>query len=131
MMTILAQPDLTAYRERIAALELPVWMPVMASEAKDGDAVRGSILYSYEPELVTIFDVADQGDLACLDGLVRSVLFKAQLRGIGRAVFRVNDPAMRSRLEMLRFVKNDENILENIAEIMDSCKSCRKNPETT
>ena len=66
-------------------------------------------------------------DLNQCDGLVRSVLFKAELKGIERAVFRVNKPEMQKRLALLRFVKNDENVLENIASIMDSCKSCGEN----
>ncbi|MBQ4465575.1 MAG: hypothetical protein II916_06400 [Oscillospiraceae bacterium] len=127
MLRILEQKDTSAYETLISGLDLSPYAQLHISEATENDGVKGFIVYSYTPEEVTIHALDDGGDLNQCDGLVRSVLFKAELKGIERAVFLVNEPAMRQRLELLRFVKNDENVLENIANIMDSCKSCKEN----
>ncbi len=127
MLRILEQNDLTAYRELLDKLALPPYAELHVSEVTEPDGVKGFIVYDYTPEEVTVHAVEDGGDLNYLDGLVRSVLFKAQLKGISRAVFQVNNETIRHRLQVLKFVENDENVLENIADIMDSCKSCREN----
>ena len=80
---------------------------------------------------MVIYAVDDGHDLNFCDGLVRSVLFKAELRGIERAAFLVQDAAMLERLRMLHFIQNNENILQNIADIMENCKNCRDNPANT
>lgn len=127
MLRILEQNDLTAYRELLDKLSLPPDAELHVSEVTEPDGVKGFIVYDYTPEEVTVHAVEDGGDLNYLDGLVRSVLFKAQLKGLSRAVFQVNNETIRHRLQVLKFVENDENVLENIADIMDSCKSCREN----
>ena len=127
MLRILEQNDLTAYRELLDKLSLPPYAELHVSEVTEPDGVKGFIVYDYTPEEVTVHAVEDGGDLNYLDGLVRSVLFKAQLKGLSRAVFQVNNKTIRHRLQVLRFVENDENVLENIADIMNSCKSCREN----
>ena len=127
MLRLLEQKNLSKYGELTASLPLPPYAELHISEAVADDGVKGYIVYTYAPEEVTIWDVDDGSDLNQCDGLVRSVLFKAELKGIERAVFRVNKPEMQKRLALLRFVKNDENVLENIASIMDSCKSCGEN----
>ena len=131
MLRILEQQDNTAYQALIAGLELPEYTALHISEAIGSDGVKGYILYSYGREEVTVWALDDGGDLNYCDGLVRSVLFKAELKGLERAVFKVYDARMRTRLKTLRFVQNDDFILENIADIMDSCKSCQENRATT
>ena len=128
MLTILEAKDISRYTSLISGLDCP---DVHVSELTEPDGVKGFIVYAYKPEQVEIFAVQDGGDMNYCDGLVRSVLFKAELRGLERAVFHETDPEMRKRLALLRFVKNDENILEPIADIMDSCKSCTENPTNT
>ena len=131
MLRILEQQDDTAYKDLIAGLALPEYAMLHISEAIEPDGVKGYILYSYGREEVTVWALDDGGDLNYCDGLVRSVLFKAELKGLERAVFMVNNDVMRTRLKTLGFVQNDENVLENIADIMDSCKSCKENRATT
>lgn len=125
MLRILEQKDLSAYGELLASLE---HMPeeLHLTEAKENDAVKGYIAYAYEPEQVIIYAVNDGGDLNDCDGLVRSVLFKAELKGIERAVFQIKDAAMLERLVILKFVQNDENTLENIASVMENCRNCKE-----
>ena len=102
------------------------------SELKENDSIKGFIAYHYHPEEVVIYDVdAEKHDYNYLDGLVRSVLFKAELKGIEKAVFLVHNPAVLERLEILGFVKNNQKILENISEVMENCKKCKENPSNT
>ena len=51
----------------------------------------------------------DGGDLMLCDGLVRSVLFKSCLKGIGTAVFDIEDSSK----------------LENIDSFMNGCDNCK------
>ena len=129
MLQIIETTDFSAYTELLAGLSLPAGFHL--TEAREDDTVRGYIIYAYEPEQVVIYAVDDGHDLNFCDGLVRSVLFKAELRGIERAAFLVQDAAMLERLRMLHFIQNNENILQNIADIMENCKNCRDNPANT
>ncbi len=131
MLTIIEQKDLSAYAELLRGLPIPAGTVLHLTEAKDGDAVKGYIAYSYEPEQVVIYTVADGGDWDQCDGLVRSVLFKAELKGIEQAFFPVEDAAMLQRLQKLGFVKNAEKMLYSIADIMESCKKCGENQANT
>lgn len=129
MLRILEQTNHEPYRAVLNAIQSEY--PLYLTEAMDGEQVTGYIVYAYEPDAVAVHAVDDGGDLMLCDGLVRSVLFKGLLRGLNRGVFRLTDAAMMGKMAKLRFVKNDENILENIAEIMDNCKSCRESHGNT
>lgn len=129
MLTILEQKDLSAYQDLIKTL--PDKSELHLSEAHDGEKVKGWILYTYETDQVVIYDVNDGGDWNYCDGLVRSVLFKAELRGIERALFCVDSETMLQRLRTLHFVNNDENILESIADIMNGCQKCKEKSANT
>lgn len=124
MLKILEQTDLTPYRAVLDAVQSDY--PLCLTEAMDGEQVTGYIAYAYEPDAVVIHALDDGGDLYLCDGLVRSVLFKGLLRGLNKGVFRLTDAAMMEKMRTLRFVNNGQNTLENIAEIMDNCKSCRE-----
>ncbi len=129
MLKILEQQDTAPYRQILDGIGTPYRLYL--TEAMDGDQVTGYIIYAYEPDAVVVHVVDDGGDLMLCDGLVRSVLFKGMLRGLNRGVFRLTDGAMMAKMQTLRFVKNDGNALENIAEIMDNCKSCRESHGNT
>ncbi|MDE6657867.1 MAG: hypothetical protein K2J88_04720, partial [Oscillospiraceae bacterium] len=62
---------------------------------------------------------------------VRSVLFKAELKGLQKAVFFVQDMQMQDRLIKLGFMKNSQKTLENIMEVMENCKKCKEKPANT
>lgn len=128
MLRILEQKDLSAYEGKLPA---GVTGELHLTEARENDEVLGFIAYAYEPEQVVIYALADGGDLNQCDGLVRSVLFKAELRGLERAAFALEDAEMRQRLATLKFVKNDENVLENIADVMNNCRNCKGDPANT
>lgn len=129
MLKILEQQNTAPYQHILDTIrtEYKLWL----TEAMDGDKVTGYIIYAYEPEQVAVHAVDDGGDLMLCDGLVRSVLFKGLLRGLNKGVFRVTDASMMDKMRKLRFVKNDEIVLENIEEIMDNCKSCKESQRNT
>ncbi|MBR1529047.1 MAG: hypothetical protein IJ642_07075 [Oscillospiraceae bacterium] len=132
MLRILEQKNFTAYQNQIQNLNLPEPAELHLSEALDDEnAVKGWILYAYQPERIVIYSLDDGNDWNYCDGLVRSVLFKAQLRGIEKAVFEIADQTVFARLKTLGFVKNDNKILENISEVMENCKKCKENPANT
>ncbi len=131
MLEILEQKNLDAYQEILKNLQISGQAELHLSEAKEENSVKGYIIYAYEPEQVLIYVVSDGGDWNQCDGLVRSVLFKAQLRGLYRAVFLVQDIQMQERLAKLGFMKNDQKILGNIMEVMENCKKCKENPANT
>jgi len=132
MLRILEQKNFTAYENIIQNLNLPELTELHLSEALDDENhIKGWILYAYQPEQILIYSLDDGNDWNYCDGLVRSVLFKAQLRGIEKAVFKITDQAMLARLEKLNFVRNDNKILENISEIMENCKKCKENSANT
>ncbi len=126
MLKILEQKDLSGYNRLLDSLDTPAGTELYLTEALDGEVVIGYIAYAYEAERAAIYAVEDGGDLYLCDGLVRSVLFKAQLRGMNADVFYLKDAAMMEKMRKLRFVKNDEKTLEDIHGIMDNCKSCKE-----
>ncbi len=129
MLKILEQTNHEPYREVMDSIQTEY--PLFLTEALEGEQVTGYIVYAYEPEAVVIHAIDDGGDLCLCDGLVRSVLFKGLLRGLNRTVFLLTDTAMMQRIRSLRFVRNDEKLLENIADIMDNCKSCKESQRNT
>ena len=131
MLEILEQKNLACYQEIIKNLEIPGQAELHISEAKEEKIVKGYIIYAYEPEQVIIYAVADNNDWNQCDGLVRSVLFKAELKGLQKALFLVQDMQMQDRLITLGFMKNNQKTLENIMEVMENCKKCKENPANT
>ena len=129
MLKILEQTNHEPYRAVLDTIRSQY--PLYLTEAMDGEQVTGYIVYAYEPDAVAVHAVDDGGDLMLCDGLVRSVLFKGLLRGLNKGVFRLQDTAMLDKMRTLRFVNNGQNTLENIAEIMDNCKSCRESRGNT
>ncbi len=131
MLQIVEQKDLSGYEALLDSLKAPEGTRLYLTEALDAGAVTGHIVYAYEPDRAAIYAVDDGGDLYLCDGLVRSVLFKAQLRGMEKAVYYVQDAAMMARIRSLRLAQKEDAILENINEIMESCKKCKENTGNT
>lgn len=131
MLKILEQPDISGYQELLSQIRSPEHQKLYLTEAQDAGQVTGLIVYAYAPERVVIYAVQDGGDLYLCDGLVRSVLFKAELKGIERAEFALQDAEMLERMRKLHFIQNDENILDDIREVMENCKKCKENNTNT
>ena len=123
MLKIIEQKDKNAYAALRA--EFPAHVLLHITEAvEDSGAVSGYIAYAYEPEQVVIYAVEDGGDPDACDGLVRSVLFKAELRGLERAAFAMDEPP--AHLRQLGFVRNDEKHLKILRKLWKVAKNVRK-----
>ncbi|MDE5885203.1 MAG: hypothetical protein K2H29_09050 [Oscillospiraceae bacterium] len=141
MLEILEQKNLGNYQEILKKIKIIIaknseipgleYAEIHISEAIENKNIKGWILYAYQPEQVIIYEVSDGGDWNQCDGLVRSVLFKAQLRGINQAWFLEENPAMIQRLAKLGFMKNNQKKLNNIMDVMENCKKCKENPANT
>ncbi len=110
--------------EELAARHSDVVM-LHITEALDRGEAIGFIAYSYEGDHTVIYDMDDGGDLMLCDGLVRSVLFKSCLKGIGTAVFDIEDSSKLETLRKLRFISADSNRAENIDSFMNGCENCK------
>ncbi|MDE6004760.1 MAG: hypothetical protein K2G88_05175 [Oscillospiraceae bacterium] len=131
MLEILEQKNLDSYQEILKNLEISGQAELHISEAREAQEIKGYIIYAYEPEQVLIYDIDDNNDWNQCDGLVRSVLFKAELKCLQKAVFFVQDMQMQDRLIKLGFMKNSQKTLENIMEVMENCKKCKEKPANT
>lgn len=97
------------------------------TEALDGGQAVGFIAYAYKPDITVIFDYDDGGELMLCDGLVRSVLFKSCLKGIGTAVFNLPDEKKYENIRRLRFLEQGGTTAENIDSFMNGCQNCKHN----
>lgn len=131
MLEILEQKNPENYQEILKLLAVSEFAELHVSEAIEDQKVKGWIIYAYEPEQVIIYQVSDGNDWNQCDGLVRSVLFKAQLRGLNQALFLEQNAAMQERLAKLGFMKNNQKKLDNIMDIMENCKKCKESPANT
>ncbi|MFT3951068.1 MAG: hypothetical protein QM689_03825 [Oscillospiraceae bacterium] len=95
------------------------------SEATDGDTVTGFAVYHFnfsgENPLLSIDYLSEELPAAVTDGLVRSVLFLAMLRGVEQAHFCVENTAQISRLG---FVTDAKKYVDSISDFMGKCKNC-------
>lgn len=96
------------------------------TEAFDKDEVIGFIAYSYEGDRTLVYDYDDGGDLFLCDGLVRSVMFKSCLKGIGTVTFTLSDANKYKNLRRLKFIPADSDTAENIDNFMNGCENCKR-----
>jgi len=95
---------------------------VSVVEALDKNAVIGFGIYYFKAEEVIICHIDSRNDKFLYDGIVRSILYLAQMNKINKAEFKIKDNEI---LAELGFVNNDKNCLENIEDFMDKCKNCK------
>lgn len=108
------------YRAYSAQLEkIDVLCPVIV-ESYDGDKITGYGIYSCEPEKAVVYDFSDTDDLYLLDGIIRTMLFKASVMGIEYAEFDVADEHKRGLLEKLKYSRT----IESLSEFFSGCKNC-------
>ena len=96
------------------------------TEALDKGEVIGFIAYSYCGDHTVVYDYNDGGELLLCDGLVRSVMFKSCLKGIGKAVFRLQNESGYASLRKLRFLPPDSDTAEDLDSFMNGCENCKK-----
>ncbi|MBQ7047272.1 MAG: hypothetical protein IJN85_06005 [Oscillospiraceae bacterium] len=94
-------------------------------ESYSSDVVDGFGIYAVDGGEIIIYDY-DGADLAVIDGIIRTILFKAQFKGINSAHFRLIDNEKYDKLEKLRFISGDVKAIDDIANFMDNCKKCKE-----
>ncbi len=124
MLEILECKDTGKYSHILNRIETNGEVHVV--EAFNKNEVIGYGIYAYNRKCVEIFDFDDGGDLDLCDGIIRSILFKACLRGVNDAVFKIDNIDKISELKKLNFVENDNKTLSFIDDFMNSCKNCKK-----
>ncbi len=122
MLQILKREDKSLYLPQISALGFNE-CDVSISEAVDGGETLGYAIYKLTPECLEILKISPQNDLVLFDGIVRSILFLAVLKGVERAEFKLGSLA---EAQKLGFIKNN-NVLEPISQIFGGCEGCKHN----
>lgn len=122
MLEIKTAADISPYISKIKELDLPEEMCIVA-ESFSGGLVNGWGIYHLADEGVSVDFVESGGDILLFDGIVRSILFKAMLSGIDKAVF---SDMQGDKFILLGFVQNNGKTLDSISEFLSKCKSCKK-----
>lgn len=121
MLQIIKKDGTDGYEKILSELSLDKNSNVKISEAVNGDEVNGFGIYEFTPEAEIIYMISDGGDLMLADGILRSILFLAALKGIEKAVFENQSDNIAKRLGIIK----DGNILEPISDIFGGCENCR------
>lgn len=94
-------------------------------ESYSSGIVDGYGIYLVESDEIVIYDY-DGDDIAVIDGIIRTILFKAQFKGINKCRFGLIEDEKYEKLEKLRFVNDEVKVIEDIANFMDNCKKCKE-----
>jgi hypothetical protein len=124
MLEIQERFDTAGYEEIIAAAGIN---NVHITEALDGGKAAGYIAYAYEAERTVVYGFDDGGDIMLCDGLVRSVMLKSAMKGIGTMVFELPDESKLASLVKLHFLAPGSNVCENIDGFLNACEHCKNN----
>ena len=123
MLQIIKRENVNGYEGVLDELSLSGDENVRISEAVDGEKVDGYGVYAIFPEYIAIYKISDGGDLMLADGILRSILFLAAMKGIERAEFYNGSEDFARRLGMIK----DGTVLEPISDVFDGCQSCKHN----
>ncbi len=126
MLEILQTKNKENYRNNIKKLGLD-FDTTFVVDATDGGSSVGFGIYhfgideEYNPTVEVDF-VQDNSDIMLFDGIIRSILFLAMMKGIDKARFNISQ---NDKLIKLGFVQNNYNCLDCITKFMSKCKSCK------
>ena len=118
MLEIHENKDHTAYASQLEKID--AFFPVVVESFENGN-VTGYGIYSCTPKKVTVHDFSDTNNLYLLDGIIRTMLFKAAMQGIDYAEFDIKDDNKNVLLEKLKYGKS----IESLNEFFSSCKNCK------
>lgn len=121
MLQIIKKIGCDGYEEILSSLGLGD-MDVSISEAVDGETVNGYGIYRITPDEITVYKVYDGGDLMLCDGIFRSILFLAAMKGVEKAVLLNGTDEPAKKLRLLK----DGNVIEPVSEIFGGCDSCKQ-----
>ncbi len=121
MLQIIKKDGVDGYEDVLKSLGLSEADGVSISEAVNGDLIDGYGIYRLEPEQITVYKISDGGDLMLSDGIIRSILFLAAMKGVEKAVFELGSDEPAKKLRLIK----EGNILEPISDIFGGCESCK------
>ena len=121
MLQIIKKDGVDGYEDVLKSLGLSEADGVSISEAVNGDIIDGYGIYRLEPEQITVYKISDGGDLMLSDGIIRSILFLAAMKGVEKAVFELGSDEPAKKLRLIK----EGNILEPISDIFGGCESCK------
>ena len=84
MLQILRQEEKDNYIDLIRSLGIDP-DTALISEAVDSGKVTGYAVYTLTPEEISVYCVEPEADLVLWDGIARSILFSAVLKGVETA----------------------------------------------
>ncbi len=122
MLEILKQPDRSTYLDIIKGLGIDE-ESAQISESIDDGRVTGYSVYCFERGSIVVYTVSPADDLLLADGILRSVLFLAVLRGVESA--RLYGDAESAAIR-LGYALND-GLLEPISGLFGGCEGCGHN----
>lgn len=98
---------------------------VSVAEATEQDKVTGFGVYYIDfDKMAVVIRYAKYEDLMLADGIYRSILFLAMMKGIEKAEFALDDEKLSADVKKLHLA--DENMkIESISEMLDGCKNCK------
>ena len=94
-------------------------------ESFSSDVVDGYGVYSVSGDKITVYDY-DGSDLNIIDGIIRTILFKGQFKGINVCEFSLLDNSKYDKLKALKFINDSDKIIHDIADFMNNCKKCKE-----
>lgn len=126
MLQILQTRHIESYTKLIDELGLSD-EAVNVVEATENGEITGIGVYHMDfARGQVVIDHAQYGDILLADGIYRSILFLAVLRGTEQARFEVGEKLADDCIR-LGFISRESNVLENINDILDGCKNCSNN----
>lgn len=98
---------------------------VSVAEATEQDKVTGFGVYYIDfDKMAVVIRYAKYDDLMLADGIYRSILFLAMMKGIEKAEFVLDDEKLSVDVKKLHLA--DENMkIESISEMLDGCQNCK------
>lgn len=122
MLQILQTRHIENYTELLSRLGLEGELANVV-EATENDKITGIGVYRLTEEGVSI-DYAEYDDLLLADGIVRSILFLAYMRGAVSACVNPEDKRLLSDCVKLRLC-DESGRLEKISTVLDGCENCK------
>lgn len=122
MLQIIKREDNSGYEDRLRALGLASEKDISVSEVVNDGRADGYGIYRLTKDEIRIYEISYGEDLALADGILRSILFLAALKGVEKAVFENESLEPAKKLGISK-----SEILEPISDIFTGCEGCKSN----
>mgnify|MGYP003506070750 FL=1 len=120
MLEIRQKNDIAGYAGYIWDYQLTA-DEIQIVEAFEKEKVIGFCIYSYTEDSVEIYHAKYGDNISLFDGIIRTVLFKAFLKGINKARYHFEDML----LYKLKLADDYSNTLSSIENVMNNCGNCK------